>query len=59
MNVEVKVIRAYDGNKVGVKFITDSENANMLEMEGKVKILRSIPAHTTKKEVSHIPKKRY
>lgn len=59
MQVEVKVIREYEGRKVGDKFIADSETATALMKDFKVAIIRNVPSHTPKKEVSHIPKKKY
>lgn len=63
MNVEVKVIKEYTvaGSvvKVGTKFITDQETGENLQLMGYVKIIRTIPSHTPKKQVSHTPKKKY
>lgn len=63
MNVEVKVIKDYPEGceivKAGTKFVTDEQTGLQLQHEGKVKIIRNIPSHTQKKEVSHIPKKKY
>lgn len=65
MNVEVKVIDGFfekDGGLARFKgsvYTTDQITAAKLQAEGKVKVLREIPSHTPKKEVSHTPKKRY
>ena len=63
MNVEVKVIEGFrdgDLNRFkGTVFTTDELTAAKLQAEKKVKILREVPSHTPKKEVSHTPKKKY
>lgn len=63
MNVEVQVIQGFkDGalnRYLGMKYVTDQLTAASLQMQGKVKVLREVPSHTPKKEVSHIPKREY
>ena len=59
MQVEVKVLRDYDDKKMGDRFVTDTQTASDLMKDFKVAIVRNVPSHTMKKEVSHIPKKKY
>ncbi len=63
MTVEVKVIEGFRDGDInrfkGSVFTTDEITAAKLQSEKKVKVLRKVPSHTPKKEVSHIPKKEY